>query len=234
MRTIYNSNRFWEEKEHHLKRGKKIWSWLAGTVLLPMLVVGGLMLYQVKSTRGEKIAPYANPQTALLVIDIQEDYTGPQARKPYHDAERIVAATNALLAQARQRGMVVVYIENVIDNRLLAFFTGGINAPGAPGTEMDRRLLAVPGAITLTKKRADAFSNPELDGFLRAHRVNRVLLTGLDAAYCVNATAGGALNRGYQVTLFPEAIATESGKSLSKLAAEWREAGAQVMAGSEL
>lgn len=128
----------------------------------------------------------------------------------------------------------MVYVRNVVDDPLMAFFMGGINAPGAAGTAMDRRLLQVPDGKTFTKNRSDAFSSHELDSYLRANQVNRLLLTGLDGAYCVNATARGALNRGYQVSLFPDGIATESGTTIEKLAQGWREAGAQVKSGSEM
>jgi nicotinamidase-related amidase len=214
-----------------MKRWKKILLWSIGTPVVLLAAVFALLYANARPTTGPRIETYAAPRTALIVIDIQEDYTGPQARKRYRDGDRIVAASNALLEQARLKGMPVVFIENVIDNPLIALFTRGINAPGAPGTATDRRLLRVPGARTFTKNRADAFSNPELDAFLRQNRVNRVLITGLDAAYCVNATTRGALNRGYQVTLFPEGIATESGTSVEKLTHEWREAGAEVKAG---
>lgn len=214
-----------------MKRWKKILIWLTGAAILLVVAVFALFYLQMRPTTGPQIDVYSTPRTALIIIDIQEDYTGPQAKSRYRDGDRIVAASNALLEQARQKGTPVVYIENVIDNPLIALLAGGVNAPGAPGTAMDRRLLKVPGAKTFAKNRPDAFSNPELDAFLRGNHVNRLLLTGLDAAYCVNATTKGALNRGYKVTLFPEGIATEGGKSMNKLTKEWLEAGAEVKAG---
>ena len=214
-----------------MKRWKKILLWLICAPIVLLSAVFALLYSNTRPTTGPQIGKYAAPRTALIVIDIQEDYTGPQAKKRYRDGDRIVAASNALLEQARLQGVPVVFIENVIENPLIALFFGGVNAPGAPGTATDRRLQKVPGARTFTKNRADAFSNPELDAFLHQNRVNHVLITGLDAAYCVNATTKGALNRDYKVTLFPEGIATESGKSMDKLTKEWREAGAEVKAG---
>ena len=214
-----------------MKRWKKILLWLICIPIVLLSVVFALLYANTRPTTGPRIGSYAAPRTALIIIDIQEDYTGPLAKKRYRDGDRIVAASNALLNQARHKRMPVVYIENVIDNRLIGFFTGGINAPGAPGTATDRRLLQIPGAGTFTKNRADAFSNPELDAFLRRNQVDKVLLTGLDAAYCVNATTKGALNRGYKVTLFPDGIATESYKRIDRLIKEWREAGAEVKPG---
>jgi nicotinamidase-related amidase len=52
----------------------------------------------------------------------------------------------------------------------------------------------------------DAFSNPALDAFLPQNEVSRLYVTGLDAAYCVDRTIKGALNRGYKVTAVKDAI----------------------------
>ncbi len=217
-----------------MKRWKKILLWTLGTLFLMGLVLFVLIFQSMRPTTGPRIGSYPAPRTALLVIDIQEDFTGPLARKRYRDGDRIVAASNTLLAQAGKKGLVVVYIENVYDNAIMSAFTGGMNTPGAPGTEMDRRLTRVQGARTFTKNRSDAFSNAELDAYLRGTQVDHVLIAGLDGAYCVNATARGALNRGYKVTLFPEAIATESSKSIDSLIQGWREAGAEVKPGTEI
>lgn len=217
-----------------MKRFKKILCWTVGSVFLLTFVLFALVFWSTRPTMGPRIGNYPAPRAALLIVDIQEDYTGPQAKKRYRDGDRIVRVSNALLAQAQARGAVVVYIKNVIDNPIMSAITGGVNAPGSPGTEMDRRLIKVPGAMTFTKNRSDAFSNPELDAFLRENHVDRLLLTGLDGAYCVDATVRGALNRGYKVKIFQEGIATESSKSIERLAQRWREGGAQVKIGTEM
>jgi len=200
--------------------------------LVAGLLLGGTLLGpgcgKPASTTGPRIKVEEAPRTAILVIDLQEDYTGPQAKQPYRDAERILAATNELLAKARAEGSLVVFIENVETGFFVHLLTGGINAPGAPGTEMDRRLLRVPGTATFTKQAPDAFSSPAFDAYLRERHVGHVVITGLDAAVCVNATAHGALNRGYKVTLAMAAIATNTGNRMGQWAQRWREAGAEV------
>jgi nicotinamidase-related amidase len=217
-----------------MTRWKKILFWVLGAVLVLVCALVAVFLKSMRPTTGPRIVAYTDPRTALIIVDIQKDYTGPQPKKRYKDGERIVAVSNALLEQAQAHGAIVVYIKNVIDNPVLSALTGGLNAPGSPGAEMDRRLRKVPGSRTFTKNRPDAFSNPELDTYLRENHVDHVLLTGLDAAYCVNATTRGGLNRGYKVTIFLEGIATESGKSIDHLAQGWREAGAQVKAGTAM
>jgi nicotinamidase-related amidase len=207
---------------------KKILFWTLGLAVLLMGGVFGMVVWGMRSTTGPRVETYPTPRSALLVIDVQEDYTGPQAKKKYKDGDRIVAASNVLLEQAQANGVLVVYIENVISNPIISILTGGINAPGSPGIATDRRIKKIAGARTFSKGLSDSFSNPNLDTYLRQNHVNRVFLTGLDAAYCVNATAQGALNRGYKVVLFPEALATETRKSINELSADWQKAGALV------
>lgn len=212
---------------------KVILLWSGAAILLIAALLGGALALFLRPSRGERI-PSSSAGTALIVIDIQEDYTGPQARKRYRDGERIVAASNALIAEARRRGIPVAFVRNEIANPLLALLFGHLNAPGTPGAEMDRRLERDPGTPTFVKHRPDSFTNPALDAWLREHQVEHLIITGLDAAYCVNATMHGALNRGYRVSLYRDAIATESGRSLDELAGAWRKAGASVETGTRL
>ena len=216
-----------------MKRWKKIVLWALAAALMLAFALFAIIYQSMQPTTGPHIGTYATPHAALLVVDIQEDYTGAQARKRFRDSERIVAATNALLSQASAKNIAVIHIENVIDNPLIALLTGGLNSPGAPGTAMDRRLIPVAGSRTFSKNRSDAFSNPELDAYLRQNQVDHLLIVGLDGAYCVNATTQGALNRGYKVTLYLDGIATESNKPLDELAQRWREQGAEVMTGTQ-
>ncbi|MDP3479514.1 MAG: isochorismatase family protein [Desulfoprunum sp.] len=217
-----------------MKRWKKILLWTVGLIFVALIAVFAVIYQSMQPTTGPKIGAYQDPRPALLVIDIQEDYTGPQAKKRYRDGDRIVAASNALIAQAKEKGVKVVFIQNIIDNPLVAVLVGGINAPGSPGTEMDQRLEKILGTTTFTKNRADAFANPALDSYLRENQVDQLILVGLDAAYCVNATTMGALNRGYKVTLFSDGLATESGKAIDALSTQWRQAGALVKAGTQM
>jgi len=212
---------------------KKIALGIAAALVALFAVLAAFVVWIGTPTGGSRIGSYPSPRSAVLVIDIQEDYTGPQAKKRFRDGDRIVAATNALLEKAQTKGAAIAYIANVVDNSVARALMGGVNAPGAPGTDIDRRIARVPGGKSFTKGRGDAFSNPALDLFLRENQVDQLFLVGLDAAHCVNATARGALNRGYKVTLLTEGLATESGTSLEELAEGWRKAGAVVRASAE-
>jgi hypothetical protein len=144
----------------------------SGMILCWIAILVGLGCVRPTGTTGPRIGSYPAPRTALLLIDLQEDDTGPRAKQRYRDADRILAATNGLLAKAGTDGDLVVFIENVETGALVHLLTGGLNAPGAPGTDLDRRLLPPSGARIFTKEAPDAFSNREFDTYLREDRVD--------------------------------------------------------------
>ncbi|MNS14888.1 hypothetical protein D3C72_465140 [compost metagenome] len=57
---------------------------------------------------------YEQPRPALVVLDLQLDFVGPQARMPVTaDAvPGLLTATNAVIAQAARRGWALVYVGN--------------------------------------------------------------------------------------------------------------------------
>jgi len=177
------------------------------------LIVAGAFLFAAKKiyapTEGRRISRYANPQKALLVIDVQEDYTGLKGRQPvpFKNAEAQIATINGLIESASKAGMKVAYIRQVFENNFIVRLSAGRAIDGMPGTELDSRIKVI-NRNNFTKKISDAFSNQRLEEFLIQNQVDEVYLVGLDAAYCVYYTALGALNRGYKVSVVKDAIMT--------------------------
>lgn len=211
-------------------------------VLLPVGVIIGFLISQVvmlsEPTEGERIARYARPQKAVLVIDIQEDFTGTTAKPPfpYKDSERLIATVNRITEAASGRGLVVAYIRQELDGftgRLLStLFAGGTAIKGNPGTEIDRRVKVVSGDV-FPKPKSDAFSNPDLDRFLTGRQVDELYLVGLDAAGCVHNTARGALNRGYAVSIVTDAIVLREEEKWDGLLKQYRDEGITLMSTQE-
>jgi hypothetical protein len=79
-----------------MKLWKKLTLAAAAAALALFAALAAFVVWIGTPTRGVPIPAYANPWAAVLVIDIQEDYTGPQAKKRFRDGDRIVAASNAL------------------------------------------------------------------------------------------------------------------------------------------
>ena len=194
---------------------------VAAWVLLQLIALG-------RPTEGPTIATYPQPRAALVIIDVQEDFTGPRARWPYADGDRLVNAANGLIDRATAAGLEVVYVQNRYDDPSLLLRLHDMNLPGQPGTELDARLKRANDHV-FPKDRGDAFANPDLQAFLAGRQVDRLFLAGLDAAHCVSSTAQGALNRGYRVSVVRDAVITATGRPLDDILAPLVQAGAQVV-----
>lgn len=185
-------------------------------------------------TKGEKIATYRNPQEALFLLDLQEDFTGTAAKSPfpYKGSEQLIEKVNKLIDSAQKRQIPVIYIKQAFDGwagRMFSnLFLGGTALRGTPGAEIDKRISVVTDYI-FTKSRADAFANPSLDAFLISHRVNKLYIVGLDAEFCVYLTAKGAINRGYEVNIIKDGVLLFEEGKWDSLLKKYKKAGMSLV-----
>lgn len=146
-----------------------------------------------------------DPNTALLVVDLQKGLLGSPFSQPIRD---VVERARTLIDAFRKHGLPVVLI-NV--------------AGGAPGrTEQPRRydgafpeefidfipeLDQQPDDIVVTKRTWGAFANTDLDARLKAAGVTQVVILGVATGTGVEATARQAYEQGFNVTLAIDAMA---------------------------
>ncbi len=189
-------------------------------------------------TKGEKIEQYDNPGKALLVIDIQEAFTG-KCAKPgfaYPDSDKYIGTVNKVIKKASSKGMKIIYIKQEFDGFLgtlvSKLFLGSSALKGTPGTAVDSRVVQM-SDYNFIKNQSDSFSSKELNDFLIKNKVNEIYLTGLDGAYCVNATARGASNRGYKTTLIKEAVASLEQDKWKELLEEYKQEGIQIISADD-
>lgn len=177
------------------------------TLAAAFVVITAMKIYT--PPQGPKINRYANPRKALLVIDVQEDFSGLKGKQPVpiKDAERQIAVINKLINYASGTGMEVAYVRQLFDDNFIMRNLVGRAIEGQPGAELDARIKVI-NRNDFTKNISDAFSNPRLEDFLIKNQINEVYLVGLDAAYCVYYTALGAKNRGYKVVVVKDAVMT--------------------------
>lgn len=140
-------------------------------------------------------------QTALILIDIQNDYfDGGLMALDGMDA----AAANAarLLAGARTRREPVFHIRHIAGSDNAPFFR-----PGTTGSEIHAAVHPDPGEAVIEKNRPNAFVGTGLEAALRAAEVERIILCGAMSQMCVDATARAAVDMGFAVTVVGDACA---------------------------
>jgi nicotinamidase/pyrazinamidase len=205
---------------------------MAIVLVLTVSVVALTVRHIYTPTRGKHIGKYANPGKALLVIDVQEDYTG-SGKQPvlFRGVEGRIANINKLIDSSSKSAMEVVYIRQIFPDNLITRRLVGRTIEGQPGTELDSRIKII-NRNDFTKKISDAFSNPRLEEFLIRNQIDELYLTGLDAAYCVYYTALGARNRGYKVTVVNDAVMTR--KDMSEVLNRYKKDGIALTSSREL
>lgn len=173
---------------------------------------------------------------ALLIIDVQQDFTGKNARMPVNkqQASEMIANLNRLTANADTNTTEIVYIGNEFKKwDFLNLFRNFAAVRGTKGTKLDERLHVV-NQVYFAKKKGNAFTNPLLDAYLRSQNIKQLYLTGLKAEACIYQTLKGAVKLGYETTVLTDCIATTSGKLRDKMIARYQKKGAALTTSVQL
>jgi nicotinamidase/pyrazinamidase len=189
-------------------------------------------------------------RTALVVVDLQNDFADPAGGLSVAGGEGIVPAVNDAIREATDGGALVVATQDWHPESTPHFAKDGGAWPvhcvgGTWGAEIHPR-VELPAAAPRVRKGAngeDGYSgftmrdpttgtetSTELESLLRDRDIERVVVCGLATDYCVKATALDALRLGFPVTLLGSAIravnlASDDG---DRALAEMEEAGATL------
>ena len=141
-------------------------------------------------------------RTALIVVDMQNDFVKEGGTLVVPDAEGTIPRIYSLLSLARESGMKVV-------------FTQDTHAEGDPewdiwpehvredswGWKIVDELSPREDELVVRKVRYDAFYGTHLDHFLRLWGVDTLVICGTVANICVHYTAASAALRWYHVII---------------------------------
>lgn len=216
---------------------KKIIIWIVVIVLFVVIILGGnLIIFErngLKVSKGVPISTYPTENPALLVIDIQEYTTGKLAEMECYSkaSDSLIRKVNQMIDSAVMSKIPIIYVRSEVSNVLVNLLNNSI-AKGSEGVALDKRLNVVSDYI-IPKQREDAFSNPQLDNILVQQHINKLYVTGLDAAHCVKSTMQAAKNRGYKVLAINDAILAQSDSLKTKMLAEYKSGKIEIISSSE-
>lgn len=122
--------------------------------------------------------------TALLIIDVQNDYF-PGGAFPLWNAETTLDAIVAAIDRARSRGEQVILVQHVA-----AAADSPLFRTGTPGVDIHARIrAAAPDAPVVVKRHADSFHQTGLANVLADLGVTRLRIAGMMTQNCVVFTA---------------------------------------------
>jgi nicotinamidase-related amidase len=145
--------------------------------------------------------------TALMVIDVQRDVVRNALR-----TKEVVGNINSLIAQARDAGTQVIWVQHSDDFLI----------KGSQDWEIVPELQPQDGDARIYKTRPSSFEGTELLEKLESTGVKKLVITGAKTDMCVNATSNAAVELGFDVMLVSDAHTTESNsaKTAEELIAE--------------
>ncbi|WP_196223450.1 cysteine hydrolase family protein [Roseibium sp. RKSG952] len=184
-------------------------------------------------TKGKLINSQERGARALLVIDVQEDFTRNNGKRAFDPEMRDTALDIMRLeiAQARASGDEVIFIKNIFRDRpviwAMKLAADGIGTPGREGLRIDRSLDTAEARV-FEKAVGDTFSNTAFETYLTERNIGHLRLVGLDACYCVQLTAKGALNRGFSVEIVEAGLITGTPEKWPDIRSELQGLGARL------
>ena len=128
--------------------------------------------------------------TALLVVDVQ---TGVVRDNP--GSQGVVPTIAALVDRARTAGRPVVWVQHDDEDLLPDSADWQVVPPLSPGAD----------ELKVRKQHRSAFGDTGLSDALRDRQVDRLVVVGVQSAFCVDLAGKHALAEGFDVTLVSDA-----------------------------
>lgn len=162
------------------------------------------------------------PKTAVLVIDMQKDFTKPDGKFYYPETTGVMMETFAeKLNRMRDLGALIVVVytahpadEKEVNPELTRMFRNGKKASlvdGSVGAELDETIPYDPARDILFRKFVpSAFFGTNLDQILRERGVENVLVCGVKTNVCCRATATDAFSHKFRTFMISDMLGTNT------------------------
>jgi biuret amidohydrolase len=153
--------------------------------------------------------PIIREKTAMIVVDMQNDFVQEGAPIEIPRARAMVPRLNRLLDVCRAHQIPVIYIHHVIrggdidagrlaDHHEVIRNSKAIIA-GTPNVEIYEDLKPHPGDLVVAKPRYSAFYGTDLEAILRSKGIDTLIISGTVTNVCCESTTRDAFSRDYKV-----------------------------------
>jgi len=157
-------------------------------------------------------------KTAMIVVDMQNDFVASGAAMETPAARQIVPKIAEALRICRDAEIKIIYTAHVhrrdgcdmglFDDLHPPIANRDALVDGTPGVEVYPDLAPAPGEHVIKKHRYSGFFGTDLDIILREWGVDTVIISGTTTENCCHATARDAMFRNYRVVFLSDATAT--------------------------
>ena len=145
----------------------------------------------------------ANMETALLLIDIQNDYfeNGTMALV---GSDKASENAKLILNSFRANLQTVVHIQHIATSPAATFFLADTE-----GAEINDNVKPLESEKVIVKHYPNSFRETELLDYLKSKNIRNLVICGMMTHMCVDATTRAAKDMGYDIVLIGDACATK-------------------------
>ncbi|WP_419905574.1 cysteine hydrolase family protein [Kiloniella sp.] len=140
--------------------------------------------------------------TALLIIDIQNDYFS-GGSWPLVDQEKAAEQATRLLEQFRAKKRPVFHVRHIADSSEAPFFV-----KGTVGSEIHNSVKPLESEQVIIKSEINSFKGTDLLQALREQNISELVVIGSMSHMCIDAAVRAAADYGFKCIVAEDACAT--------------------------
>ena len=141
--------------------------------------------------------------TALLVIDVQDEYVTGGLPIAYPPVDEALARIGEAMDAASAHGVRIVLVRHTEPDP-----SGGLFVAGTPAWALHPSVVGRPHDVVVDKRLPGSFTGTDLGPWLSEHSVDHVVLVGWMTHMCVDTTTRQAMHLGLEVTVLGDATGT--------------------------
>lgn len=142
--------------------------------------------------------------TALLIIDIQNDYF-PGGKMELEGAIEASLQAKKILNYFRHQQNLVTHIQHIATRPNATFFL-----PNTEGVEIHTNVKPHSNEYVVEKNFPNSFKETPLFDVLKKHDIQHLVITGMMTHMCIDATTRAAFDLNFQCTVLHDACATKA------------------------
>jgi nicotinamidase-related amidase len=144
-----------------------------------------------------------NMKTALLIIDIQNDYFD-KGTMTLVGSEKASENARLVLDRFRTENLPIIFIQHIATRPSATFFL-----PNTKGAEIHDNIKPSVQEKVIVKHYPNSFRETELLYYLKVKNITDLVICGMMTHMCVDATVRAAKDLGFNIVLIGDACATK-------------------------
>lgn len=141
--------------------------------------------------------------TALLVIDVQNDYFT-NGKMELDGSLEASINIKVLLENFRKEQMPIIHIQHLAVKEGATFFI-----PNTFGAEIHENVKPAKNEKVIIKNFPNSFRGTDLDEYLKANSITKLIVVGMMTHMCIDTTVRAAYDLGYECAVVSDCCATK-------------------------